>query len=239
MTNEMMLLDTACGHYRFSDYHLFSQGYSMIVEGNIEGKKILEICCGKGDLSGSLASMYPNLKVVGIDFSEDCIYEAKSKYLSIQNLQYEVGDVFNMKNFENDSFDIVVGQAALHHLQNNLKGISKEIARVLKPNGKCIFIFEPIGNNPFISAIRSFKNSYVRLLDEANLYENAFQIFAADFSRYEVYYFNLLGYFSKILPKSKLSKVISNVVFNIDKFLYSNMPFVKKYSANANLCFWK
>jgi ubiquinone/menaquinone biosynthesis C-methylase UbiE len=211
----------------------------MIIAGNMDGKKILEICCGKGELSGNLALMYPNLRVVGIDFSEDSIYEAANKYSNVPNLHYDVGDVFNMKNFENDSFDIIVGQAALHHLQNNLDGISKEISRILKPNGKCIFIFEPIGNNPFISAIRSFKNSYTKLLDEANLYESAFQIFAKNFSRYEVHYFNLLGYLSKILPKSKLSKFILQIISKIDMFIYRTIPSTRKYSANANLCFWK
>lgn len=235
----MDFLEAAYSKYRFSDYYLFSHGYSLIISENLDGKKVLEICCGIGDLSGRLALMYPHTEVIGIDYSADCIDEANKKYLNVKNLQYVVGDVFNMGNIKNESIDIVVGQAALHHLQNNLKGISKEIARILKPGGKCIFIYEPIGNNPLVSAIRSAINSKTKLIDEANLYENAFQIFANNFSKYDVYYFNLFGYFLKILPKSRLSKIISDITYKFDMLLYRKIPSVRKYSANANLCFWK
>jgi ubiquinone/menaquinone biosynthesis C-methylase UbiE len=224
--------------YRYSDFHLFEHGYSLIKE-NIDNKKVVEICCGTGDLSGQLALTYPNIEVIGIDFSEDSIKEARDKYANIKNLQFIIGDVFNMDHIINESIDIVFGQAALHHLQNNIDCISREIARILKPGGKCIFIFEPVGNNPFISAIRSAINSRAKLIDEANLYDNAFQIFGKNFSNYEVYYFNFLGYLSKVLPKSKLSLIISNVIYKLDLLLFKIIPNIKKYSANANLCYWK
>jgi len=44
--------------------------------------------------------------------------------------------------FADDYFDIVCGGAILHHLDLN-KALS-EIARVLKPDGKAIFV-EPLG----------------------------------------------------------------------------------------------
>lgn len=232
-------IEKACEHYRFSDYRLFLHGYLMIFQDVLINKTVLEICCGKGELAALVASSISEVNVIGIDISAQNIMHAKTNYANINNLRFITGDVFNLDEIEDETIDIVIGQAALHHLQNNLVGISKEISRILKKGGKCIFIFEPIGHNFIISAIRAAINSRTKLLDEANLYENAFQIFVQNFSKYEIYYFNLFGYFCKLLPKSSFSKIISLMIYKLDNIIYKTIPSARKYSANANICFWK
>ena len=51
------------------------------------------------------------------------------------------------------SFDIAYGSGILHHL--NLNKSLNELKRILKKDGKIIFI-EPMATNPFINLYRKF-----------------------------------------------------------------------------------
>lgn len=239
MVSIQYAIEQACAHYPYSDYNLFLQGITQIIQDGLNGKKILEVCCGEGDLSGWLASAFPKAEIIGIDWENTSIEKSKTKYSNLRNTKFLCGDVLNLKHLNDSSLDIIVGQATLHHLSHNLIAASKEFSRVLKPGGKCIFIFEPLGHNPIISAIRAGINSRKQLLDESNLFERAFEIFSSNFSKHEVYYFNLLNYVCKILPKSSFSKWISKIFYKLDLLIFKKFSFAKKYSANINICYWK
>src|SRR3546814_18316951 len=55
--------------------------------------------------------------------------------------------------FPDDSFDLVFGSGIIHHL--DIDRASGEIARVLRPGGRAVFI-EPLGLNPAIALYRRF-----------------------------------------------------------------------------------
>jgi len=67
--------------------------------------------------------------------------------------------------FKDNSFDIVVGQDILYHL--DISQACEEITRVLKPNGRAIFI-KPIGHNPIINFYRKL-TPQLRSTDEQPL----------------------------------------------------------------------
>jgi ubiquinone/menaquinone biosynthesis C-methylase UbiE len=190
----------ACGHHIFTDA-LFLQGYNLLLEEIVQGKKVLEICCGEGDLTGWLGQVTKS-EIVGIDGSERSIETARQKYKHLSNVTFVCGDATDLARFEADSFDVIVGQAAMHHLAGSLSYVSKEYSRVLNEGGNLVFIFEPLGHNPLVAAIRSIHNSRAQYIDESNLFEWAIRDFAANFSRHEIYYFSLFAYFCKALPKS-------------------------------------
>src|SRR5206468_11272397 len=53
--------------------------------------------------------------------------------------------------YDNDMFDFVLGVAILHH--TDVAMVEREIARVLKPGGRALFI-EPMAHNPFLRLFR-------------------------------------------------------------------------------------
>ncbi len=101
--------------------------------------KILDYGCGIGDLSIFLVNNGAN-NVYGIDLSDVAI-NINKKRLDANNLFDKikpiVGSITDMP-FSDNTFDVVVGQAILHHIYD-LKDAAAELDRVLKPYGIAIF----------------------------------------------------------------------------------------------------
>lgn len=123
--------------------------------------RILEIGCGTGEVSYWMAQRSP-AHVIGTDLCEPFIKEAKKKF-QLPNLQYEVLDFTTETSFPGQ-FDYIVGNGILHHLYHDLDGALSSMSRLLKENGKIIFL-EPNFYNPYIY----FIFSYPRLRTMANL----------------------------------------------------------------------
>ena len=65
--------------------------------------------------------------------------------------------------FENNFFDLIVGNGILHHLDPE-KALTS-VHKVLKPGGRVIF-FEPLADNPLLKLFR-FLTPKARTIDEA------------------------------------------------------------------------
>jgi SAM-dependent methyltransferase len=137
-------------------YHVFScpnsQHAERVFEESIvsyaKGRDILDYgCLGGGDAPRYRAMGARN--ITGIDISETGIAEANANFGAFA--KFFVADAHSMP-FEDNSFDLVVGRAILHHL--NLDRALNEIRRVLRPGGSAIFI-EPLGGNPGAKFIRA------------------------------------------------------------------------------------
>lgn len=97
---------------------------------------LLDIACGKGLFLAALQGHNKNMSLYGSDISEYAIEEAKK----IVNAEFQVADGENLP-YKSNSFDFVTCLGGLEYYQDPQKG-AKEIARVLKPNGKAV-IFVP------------------------------------------------------------------------------------------------
>jgi ubiquinone/menaquinone biosynthesis C-methylase UbiE len=119
---------------------------------NCNGKRVLDYCCGNGDDSFIIARKGA-AEVIGIDLSQvsidNCSQVAISEGLGGRTSFY-VMDAEDLK-FEDNYFDIITEYGVLHHL--DIKKAYPELARVLKPEGKCICV-ETLGHNPFIRLYR-------------------------------------------------------------------------------------
>lgn len=109
-----------------------------------KNKEILEVGCGTGLFTEQLA--LTNNHIIAIDISPDLLKLAQKKRQLI-NIVFKNEDA-HKTNFEDNSFDFVVGVSCLHHLDIN-KAL-KEIFRLLKPGGKMMFT-EPNMLNPQIA----------------------------------------------------------------------------------------
>lgn len=100
-----------------------------------QSARVLDVGCGNGGLSFSLANIRPDLRITGVDPEESSL-ERASKIAAENgwvNLSFEKGDGHQL-NFEDGSFDAVLCQTVLTHVQDAQK-VVHEMARVLKPGG--------------------------------------------------------------------------------------------------------
>lgn len=122
---------------------------------------VLEIGCAEGEGIDYLVKK-TSVRGLGIDISKKFIDVANEKYRN-EKLSYEVADFNNPDSFNGEmaygKFDYVIGNGILHHLYYNLDNSLVNLHKLLKPNGKIIFI-EPNIYNPYITLI--FKIPYLR-----------------------------------------------------------------------------
>lgn len=124
---------------------------------NPKNVNVLEIGCAEGDGLKYLVSK-TGFTALGIDISELFITHARVE--SISNLTFEVVDFNDESTFvgemEYAKFDYIIGNGILHHLYYKLDNSMGNLKKLLKPNGKIIFI-EPNLYNPYVFLIFKFK----------------------------------------------------------------------------------
>ncbi len=228
----------ALGGFPPSDKPLFLAGYSELCRINLNGKRALEICGGFGKLAGLLAETFPQAEVIGLDLYAATGPEIDERLKRLPGLTYVAGDAFDMSAYSDQSIDLLWGQAALHHLAHDSESLSKEVLRVLKPGGRFVFIFEPLGHNLLVAAIRAVRMARYELGDESNLYFSQFeQMKNTGFSLCEVQVFNFLGYPMKAV--SNRFEFLSSMVQHLDSWLFRKFPRLLRYGANCNIIFTK
>lgn len=95
---------------------------------------VVDVGCGTGFLSEVFVKIAG--RVIGVDFSEEMLAQAKVNLGDAKNLELRKGLV-DLLPLEDGEADIVVGNMILHHSPNPLAAI-REMARVLKSGGKVI-----------------------------------------------------------------------------------------------------
>lgn len=104
-----------------------------------KGATALDVCCGTGDWTISMAEAVGSTgKVVGLDFSENMlsIGKEKVKNLSLQNIELIHGNAMALP-FEDNSFDYVTIGFGLRNVPDYFQ-VLKEMHRVVKPGGKVV-----------------------------------------------------------------------------------------------------
>lgn len=229
------MLTPARQHYWFSDDPLFTAAYNELCRVDLNDKRVLEVCCGEGLLAACLASAFPSAEIIGIDRYQDNGMRIKEAMVRLPRLSYVCGDALSLSQYLDASFDLIYGQATLHHLAHDTKKVAAEYSRLLKPGGRLIFIFEPLGHNLLVAAIRAIRLARMEAEDESNLYLSMLKQIGVFFSSCDVQVFNLLAYPLKATRSTALVKLIRK----IDLFLLRHHPKLLPFCANCNIIYTK
>src|SRR5580700_2292563 len=114
-----------------------SPWYKLVLEylEPVEGKRVLEVACGRGGFSRLLATK--GAIVCGADFSESAIQIAKDKLARIPALAdrvtYQQADAQKLP-FDDAAFDIVISCETIEHVPDHRAAV-REMYRVCKPGG--------------------------------------------------------------------------------------------------------
>lgn len=119
----------------------YEHSMAIVQSTDWEGRKVLEIGCGEGDLAAIIA--YHGASVTAIDYSEEAIKIAQSKF-NIKNLSFQCTEMEKLK----DKFDVVIMQGVLEHIENPLNMLLYIKDNILKDKDSEIITGCPSFLNP-------------------------------------------------------------------------------------------
>lgn len=131
--------------------HLFQSLQNFDIK--IANKRILDLACGTGVLSRFLQNS--GADVVGVDASKELLEQAKKHQSQIKYLQGTAEQI----PMDDASFDMVTILRAWHWFDP--VQASKEIARVLKPNGQLLIINTGINPHPILEQTLEIASDYI------------------------------------------------------------------------------
>ena len=97
--------------------------------------KILDVGCGPGSISISLAKLVPGGSVTGVEYVADPLSGARAlaQAEGVTNITFQEGDIHALP-FEDGSFDIVHAHQVLQHIADPVLAL-QEMRRVVKKGG--------------------------------------------------------------------------------------------------------
>ena len=124
-----------------------AEAWHLTALGDVAGRHVLDYGCGTGGTTQHLLEQ--GAYVTGFDIS----------LLRLQEARYRTGDsqatyvecAAEHLPFAGAAFDAVLGKQILHHL--DLDAAIAEVARVLRPGGRAVFL-EPLIHNPLLEGYR-------------------------------------------------------------------------------------
>src|SRR6266568_8694017 len=96
--------------------------------------RVLDLCCGTGDMAFALRRAGPDSHITGADFSHAMLVLASAKSSSDRPVKWIEADALQLP-FPDQSFDLVTSAFGFRNLAAYDAGL-REIYRVLRPGGK-------------------------------------------------------------------------------------------------------
>ncbi|MDE6385937.1 MAG: methyltransferase domain-containing protein [Eubacterium sp.] len=116
----------------------------------VNPQKIIDIGCGPGNSTAVLKDFYPEADILGVDYSDNMLKKAKSKYPEISFEKCDAGK--DLKNI-NEKYDLVFSNACIQWIPNH-KELIKDMLGILSDNG-VLAVQAPInGNAPLFKIIK-------------------------------------------------------------------------------------
>jgi len=111
-----------------------------------DAKKVLDIGCGAGNYTLKMLSKLPELDCTLVDLSMPMLNKAFERVSAFANNKVQIiqGDIREVE-FEENSFDIILAGAVLHHLREDEEWhyVFQKLFEIIKPGG-CLMISDLI-----------------------------------------------------------------------------------------------
>lgn len=155
---------------------------------NDKEETLLEVGCGNGYNLFGLKELLPNLKLQGVDYSEEMIQAAQKINDEKHNseIEFSVADALEIPNgkLKSDTYDFVITNRMIINLNSwTLQQTAiRNLAGLLKPNGTLIIIENFINSHANQNKLREFIDLPIRVPDTYNKFldENLFEKFITD-----------------------------------------------------------
>lgn len=103
------------------------------------GATMIELGCGAGRMTHSFASHFR--KVIALDVSSQMLDRARHSFPAMENIAWTHANGVDLGNVPSESVDFIFSYLVLQHLPDVrlVHGYLREMFRVLKPSGVCLF----------------------------------------------------------------------------------------------------
>ncbi|MDP3987947.1 MAG: class I SAM-dependent methyltransferase [Candidatus Levybacteria bacterium] len=188
---------------------IFEEIFKNLDSSGSKKLEVLDIGCGTGGLEEFLNPFKNN--ILGIDVSEEMLKIAKKKYPKVT---YKNIDIYGFKSTK--KFDLIVGNAILHHLKDYEFCLEKLI-KLLKPGGCIYFGHEP---NYFVyKNFSSIISLYRKFVSDKRSVDLNVKGKLESLAEYHMYY-------SKGINPFKLGKFFEDNNFHKVRIRLSNREFI-------------
>lgn len=99
----------------------------MVRDRGVRPRRILDVCCGTGDMTELFADAFPGATILGVDFAEKMLRAARGKPACV------AGDAMSLP-VTDSAFDLVSCTFGVRNFQSLEAGL-REMYRVLRPGG--------------------------------------------------------------------------------------------------------
>jgi ubiquinone/menaquinone biosynthesis C-methylase UbiE len=206
--------------------------------GPFEGKVMLDIACGYSMTPVMFA--LAGATVFAVDVAPKSVamvqWVAEAKGVA-DRVKVHVGPAETLP-FDDESFDLIYGGAALHHLQLDRAG--PEIARVLKKGGKGGFQ-DPLGHNLLLEFVRDhvpYKGKHPVKGTDLPILLRDVETFGRNFSAYLYRGFELFSMAAKPF-KLDTSSRLRRMLDTVDEFVFKTAPYTQRYARFVVTCVTK
>lgn len=206
-----------------------ADAYAKNALGDIKGKRLLDLGCGKGTTSVEFAK--DGALLSAIDISNEMVKATRGivqKHGVEGRVNVNQMAVEDLK-FPDDLFDCVYGHSILHH--TDLEVASREIRHILRNGGKAVFV-EPLGHNFFLRLYRKFTPKSRTRSEKPMMFGDIRKI-ARNFSRFKYRTFYLLSLFAfiwrVILKNENQFQKSFRQLQVLDNFILKHFFSLKKY----------
>jgi len=104
-----------------------------------EPNQVIDLATGSGDIALALRKKLPlGTEVVGMDFCEEMLDEARKKATGIEEISFRTGDCLKLP-VEDESTDVCTIGFGLRNLEDRDAGL-REMLRILRPGGSLLIL---------------------------------------------------------------------------------------------------
>ena len=135
-------------------------GEALVKElGMAEGLEVLDLGCGDGTTALPAARLGAN--VLGVDIAANLVKAGneRARQLGITNCRFQEGDASNLREIDDDRFDLVVSIFGAMFAPNPF-AVAKEAVRVTRPGGRIVMGNWIPGDPTLVAQILKISSAY-------------------------------------------------------------------------------